>query len=60
MSTIAQFPNGVTREYPQASPLLPGFIGGSGDVILAPGIPIMPAGDNFIGWFYGSIYRTTK
>lgn len=72
VSTIAQFPNGVTREYPQASPLLPGFIGGSADVILAPGIPIMPgtttvidyaklpAGDNLVGWLYGGIYSTAE
>ncbi len=72
VSTIAQYSNGVTVEYPQASPLLPGFIGASGDLILNPAMPIysgssgvidyakLPSGDNLVGWFYGGINSTAE
>lgn len=72
ISTIAQYSDGSTKEYPQASPLLPGFIGASGDLVLNGALPKMsgtttvldyaqlPAGDNLIGWYYGGINSTAE
>jgi hypothetical protein len=70
VTTIGQFANGQTVEYPQANPILPGFIGANCDIILNHNLPIMPgttrvidyaalpAGDNLIGWMYGGILST--
>jgi len=72
ISTIAQYSDGSTKEYPQASPLLPGFIGASGDLVLNDALPKisgtttvldyaqLPAGDNLIGWYYGGINSTAE
>jgi len=69
-STVAQYPNGETKEYPQFSPSLPGFVGASGEVILNPSMPLipgsksvidyarLPSGDNLVGWLYGGIIST--
>lgn len=70
VTTIAQFPNRQTVEYPQAKPILPGFVGANADIILNHRLPMMlgttrvidfaalPAGDNLIGWMYGGILST--
>ncbi|MFK8161252.1 MAG: hypothetical protein AB8H12_02210 [Lewinella sp.] len=70
VSTVVQFPDGTTKEYPQYSPALPGFIGAAGDMVLNPAVPLvagtkgvidyakLPSGDNLVGWFYGGIIST--
>jgi hypothetical protein len=70
VSTVVQFSDGTTKEYPQFSPALPGFNGAAGDRVLNPARPLasgsqgiidyakLPTGDNLIGWFYGGIIST--